>query len=67
MGGMPWSQVAQHWVIDYGEEWRARGGSGGYMVLAGCDSLLILFFSALALEDKSWRRPAVLACLGAMA
>ena len=64
--GMPWSQVAQQWVLDYGEEWRARGGSGGYMVLAGCDSLLILFFSALALEDKSWRRPAVLACLGAM-
>jgi O-antigen ligase len=56
--------VAYHWVYD--TEWRARGGSGGYMVLAGCDSLLILFFSALALEDPFWRRRSVLLCLASL-
>lgn len=59
-----YSGVAYHWVYD--TEWRARGGSGGYMVLAGCDSLLILFFSALALEDPAWRKRSVLLGLASL-
>lgn len=62
--GRLWSDVAYHWVYD--TEWRARGGSGGYMVLAGCDTLLALFYSALALEDASWRRPSVYLCLASI-
>jgi O-antigen ligase len=62
--GEAWPAVAYHWVEDV--EWRARAGSGGYMVLAGCDTLLILFFSGLAMEDPAWRRPAVFACIGSM-
>lgn len=65
-GGEPWVQVAHQWVLDNGVEWRARGGSGGYMVLAAEDTLLLLFFSGLALEDVSWRTPTVYACLAAI-
>lgn len=63
--GQPWSEVAYHWVHD--TEWRARGGSGGYMVLAGVDVLLLGFYGGLLSFDRQWRRPLVWACLGAIA
>ncbi len=64
--GEPWSQVSRAWVNDFGVEWRARGGSGGYMVLAACDTLLLLFYGSLALEDPAWRGRAVRLCLAGL-
>lgn len=63
--GMPWSQVADQWI--HATDWRARGGSGGYMVLAACDALLIAFYAGLLAQDPAWRRPRVWACLGLLA
>ncbi len=59
--GTPWSDVVYHWVNDV--EWRARGGSGGYMVLAACDALLIAFYAGLITHDDAWRRRRVWVCM----
>jgi O-antigen ligase len=63
--GQAWSAVAYHWVYD--TEWRARGGSGGYMVLAAVDAMLLAFYGGLLSLDARWRRPLVWACLGMIA
>jgi O-antigen ligase len=62
--GTPWSDVAYHWVNDV--EWRARGGSGGYMVLAAVDVLLLGLFAGLMLRDPQWRRGWMKAALAAI-
>jgi O-antigen ligase len=62
--GQPWGAVAYHWVYDI--EWRARGGSGGYMVLAAVDVLLLGLYAGLMLRAPQWRRGwmrAALACV----
>jgi O-antigen ligase len=63
--GQAWAQVSYHWVYD--TEWRARGGSGGYMVLAAVDVLLMGLYAGLMLKDAAWRRPWVRAAMAALA
>jgi O-antigen ligase len=48
-------------------DWRAHSGSGGYMVLGTGSMLLLCYFSALALKERSFRSPLALACLAALA
>jgi O-antigen ligase len=63
--GLDLTEILRRWS-EWGE-WRARSGSGGYMVLGTTSMLVLVFFSGLFLEDTSWRRPLPVACLGAVA
>ncbi len=63
--GKTWVWVSQEWLLN--ADWRARSGSGGYMVLATVSAMLIPFYLDRALASARWRKPLPLLCLGLMA
>jgi O-antigen ligase len=63
--GLGWNEILAVWA-ERGD-WRAVSGSGGYMVLGSCSMLVLVFFGALWIKDRSWRSPLVVLCLGSAA